>query len=71
MKLTFTQTFTYEIDDRTSRTFPQGWSGEVDDDVAELAIDAGVVDEAPKPKAAKKADKTPAEPPADEGKAPA
>lgn len=41
---TFTTDFSYEVDDSTRRTFPQGWSGEVEDDVAEAADAAGATD---------------------------
>lgn len=54
MRLTFIRAFTYDIDDRNSRTFPAGWTGEVDDEIAELAIEADAVEEAEKPKATKK-----------------
>ena len=54
MRLIFTSDFTYQVDERTTRTIPEGWSGEVDDDVAELAMEADAVEMPEKPKPVKK-----------------
>ena len=41
---TFIRDFTHDIDESTRKTFPEGWSGEVDDDIAAAADDAGATD---------------------------
>ena len=43
-KRTFIRDFIHDIDDSTRKTFPEGWSGEVDDDVAAAADKAGATD---------------------------
>ena len=42
---TFIRDFTHDIDESTRKTFPEGWSGEVDDDIAAAADDAGATDD--------------------------
>lgn len=67
-KRTFTAEFTVDIDASTRRTFPEGWSGDVDDEIAEAADKAGVTGKAaPKKGKAEAADK--AGEPAPEGDA--
>ena len=60
--VTFIKPFTIIEDERTTTTFPEGWSGEVEDDIAELAAEEGAVEGKAKPKVAKpaKAEATPA-----------
>ena len=59
--VTFLREFSYDLDAATRRSFPEGWSGVVDDDVAALAAEAGAI-EGVKPKG-----KVSAKPAADAG----
>lgn len=51
--VTFIKAFTIEEDERTTTTYPEGWTGEVEDDIAALAAEEGVIEAKAKPKAAK------------------
>ena len=53
--VTFTKAFTIEEDERTKTTYPEGWVGEVEDDIAELAAEEGCIEGKAKPKVAKPA----------------
>lgn len=53
--VTFTKAFTIEEDERTTTTYPEGWTGEVEDDIAELAAEDGAIERKSKPKTAKPA----------------
>lgn len=39
--VTFTKAFTVEVDAATKLTYPEGWTGPVDDDIAALAAEEG------------------------------
>jgi hypothetical protein len=56
--VTFTKAFTIVEDERTTTTYPEGWTGEVENDVAELAAEEGCIEGKAKPKG--KADAAPA-----------
>lgn len=47
--VTFLSAFTVEVDSATSITYPQGWSGPVDDEIADLAAEAGCIEAKAKP----------------------
>lgn len=59
--VTFLKALTIEEDERTTRTFPEGWTGEVEDDIAELAAEEGCIAGKAKSKA-KKGKTDPVEP---------
>lgn len=59
--VTFTKAFTIQEDERTTTTYPEGWVGEVEDDIAEAAAEEGCIEAKAKPKVAKaKGDAAPA-----------
>lgn len=59
--VTFIKPFTIREDERTTTTYPEGWVGEVEDDIAELATEEGCIEGKAKPKVVKaKGDATPA-----------
>ena len=68
--VTFIKPFTIREDERTTTTYPEGWVGEVEDDIAEAAAEEGCIEAKAKPKVAKpaKGDSAPA---ADAGAPPA
>ena len=43
--LIFSEDYSYDIDDRSRHNIPAGWSGEVDDAVAEDAMEQGKASE--------------------------
>jgi hypothetical protein len=51
--VTFTAAFTIEEDERTTTTYPAGWTGEVEDDIAAMAAEEGCIESKAKPKSAK------------------
>lgn len=51
--VTFIKPLTIVEDERTTTTYPAGWSGEVEDDIAELAAEEGCIEGKAKPKAKK------------------
>jgi hypothetical protein len=51
--VTFIKAFTIEVDERTTTTYPEGWVGEVEDDIAAAAAEEGAVEGKAKPKAVK------------------
>lgn len=56
--VTFIKAFTIVEDERTTTTYPEGWTGEVEDDIAAEAAEAaeeGAVESKAKPKSAKAA----------------
>lgn len=61
--VTFKKAFTIDVDAATKLTFPEGWAGPVDDDIAELAAEEGATEG--KAKAAKKGKASDALPDAD------
>jgi hypothetical protein len=54
--VTFIKALTVEEDKRTTTTYPEGWAGEVSDEIAELAAKEGCIEAKPKPKAKGKAE---------------
>lgn len=67
--VTFKKAFTIEVDAATTLTYPEGWTGPVDDDVAVEAEKEGCIEG--KVKAAKKGKAADAEPVADADTPPA
>lgn len=53
--VTFIMPFTIVEDERTTLTYPEGWVGEVEDDIAEAAAEEGCIEATAKPKSAKAA----------------
>lgn len=53
--VTFIKAFTIVEDERTTTTYPEGWTGEVEDDIAAEAAEEGAVESKAKPKSAKAA----------------
>lgn len=53
--VTFIKAFTIVEDERTTTTYPEGWTGEVEDDIAAAAAEEGAVESKAKPKSAKAA----------------
>ena len=53
--VTFIKAFTIVEDERTTTTYPEGWTGEVEDDIAAEAAEEGCVEGKAKPKSAKAA----------------
>lgn len=44
--VTFTKAFTIDVDAATKLTYPEGWTGPVDDDIAEMAAEEGCIKDA-------------------------
>lgn len=61
-KVTFTKAFTVVVDAMTKLTYPEGWSGNVEDDIADAAAKEGCIEG--KPKAKGKAEDAAETPPA-------
>lgn len=51
--VTFIKPFTIREDERTTTTYPEGWVGEVEDDIADLAAEEGCIEAKAKPKVVK------------------
>jgi hypothetical protein len=51
--VTFTKAFSIVEDERTTTTYPEGWVGEVEDDIADAAAEEGCIEVKGKPKVAK------------------
>lgn len=41
--VTFIKAFTLDVDAATKLTYPEGWTGPVDDDIAEMAAEEGCI----------------------------
>lgn len=67
--VTFKKAFMMDVDAATKLTFPEGWTGPVDDDVVELAAEEGCIEGKAKPKA-KRGKTVPVDPAAPAGDAP-
>ena len=48
--VTFIKAFTIVEDASTTTTYPEGWTGEVENDIAELAAQEGCIEGKAKPK---------------------
>lgn len=45
--VTFIKAFTLDVDAATKLTYPEGWTGPVDEDIAAMAAEEGCIEAAP------------------------